>query len=530
MSYTQAWLESPSAIRVILVVAKVYNVITSQEEDICLSNSGYTTVDGVTFYPVLVGGLSLSEKIGYDNSISMTWGDLEVTNKNGAYDKYLDSAKYIWKNRTIKIYWGDPGWTYTFTQIDANFLKIFDGIIADCDSRNIRSFNIKLRDKLESLNAPISEAVIGTYGTWESGQQNKEQLKPIVFGEVFNCPAVLIDPASLEYMFSCSNPEGSSTVATNGQSELLIEIRDNGAPIYISTDITNYGGATVNLANSTFTLKSPPAGDITVSVQGVKKSVNLATGAALDTYNNTIANIIATIVTQFGKSSTRLSASSIDLANFQTFNTNNPVPVGVYVNGFANVLEVCQKIAGSVGASIFVSREGKLQLIKYGEPYGSSITITPDDMIFDSFQISQRIAPKATQTLNWAKNWNVQSNITTAIPAQHKKDFAKEWLEATATDNIIANLYKSETQGASKDTFLIDYTSAYQEAERLLDYFKVPRTIYSFKARPRLLSLTLGQPVILKHPRFGLENGLSGQVVGLTPDWSKGYVDVEVIV
>jgi hypothetical protein len=536
MSYSQSWLQDPSAIRMLLVVAKVFNVLTNQEESIYLSTTGYTTSDGVAFYPVIVGNIQLTESFGAEDSVSMTWGDVEITNKNGEYDKYLDSSKYVWSNRELIMYYGDPGWTSTLSNIPTIFLKIFDGVIEDCDSRNIQSFNLKLRDKLERLNGPLSEAVVGTYGVWPSGQQNKDQLKPVIFGEVFNTTPVLIDPAQLEYLYSCSNPNKLSAgqtnaISTNGASELLIEVRDNGAPIYIYSDTVNYGGAVANNSNSTFKLTSPPSGEITVSVQGVKISVDLDNGTVLNgTYTNTIANLIATIVMSFGKASTRFTAADVDWVNFKQFDTQNPVPAGVLIEGNTNVLEACQSLALSIGANICMSREGKLRILKFGEPYGTSVTVTPDDMVFDTLEISNRLVPSSAKAINWGKNWTVQTNLTTAIPADHKQSFAREWLTVTAKDETVAQRYKSEVETIPKNTLLINEANASQEATRLLNYYKVQKTFYRFRGTPRLLSLSLGQPVLLKHHRFGLDNGVSGQVVSLSPDWLSGYIDVEVLV
>lgn len=532
MSYSQSWLENPSAIRIVLVVAKVFDIVQNTTVEVYLSNSGYITTDGKVFDPTIVGTISLSESFGSEDSISMSWGDIEISNRNGEYDEYLDASKYVWSNREIKIYYGDPGWASSLTNLATTFLKIFDGVIEDCDSKSRDSFILKIRDKLERLNSPISEAVIGEYGVWaDASQQNKEQLKPIVFGEVFNSKPLLIDPSQLEYMFSCSNPEKTgSTVNNNGYSELLIEIRDNGAPVYISSDTVNYGGAEVNLLNSTFKLKSPPAGEITVSVQGVKKSVDMDTGAVLNIYNNTIAQLIAVIVLSFGKSSTRFTATDVDWDNFKTFNLSNPIPAGVLVSDLTNVLEVCQGLAKSIGSNIFMSREGKLQLLKFGEPYGTSVTVTEDDMLYNSLQISKRYVPDSVKAINWGKNWSVQPNLTTAIPAEHKQEFATEWRQAKVTDSVVANLYKSEVETVFKDTLLISNITATAECQRLLNYFKMQRTIFRFTGSTRLMSLKIGQPVILTHHRFGLSTGKSGQVVTLNPNWSRGEIEVEVIV
>lgn len=531
MSYSQSWLEDPSAIRIVLVVAKYFDVTANEEKELLLSTTGYTTTDGKVFDPVIVGDVSVSESFSSDNSISMSWSDIEVTNKNGEYDNYLNPSLFIWPNRSIKIYYGDPGWSSSYANLNNTFLKIFDGVIADCDTRNREAFNIKIRDKLERLNSRLTEATLGSYGIWQGGQQNQNEIKPVIFGEIFNSTPLLINPAELEYMYNCSNPASTgSTVAANGESELLIEIRDNGAPIYVYNDVTNYGGATVNASNSTFKLKSPPAGEITVSVQGVKKSVNMVTGETLNTYNNTIAQLIAVIVLNFGKQNTRLLPQDVDWINFNDFNNSNIIPAGVVINDATNVLEVCQSLANSIGSSVVMSREGKLQILKFGTPYGASTPITEDDMYYNSLEVSNRLVPVAAQNINWGKNWTVQSNITTAIPAEHKQDFATEWRQSKVKDDTVATKYKLEVETVFKETLLITAATADAEANRLLNYYKVPRTIYRFVGTSKLFSLKLGQPVTLKHHRFGLENAPSGQVVLLNPNWIKGEIEVEVIV
>lgn len=531
MSYSQAWLEDPSAIRMILVVAKYLDIEDNNtEKEFLISTTGYTTTDGKVFDPVIQGEITVSESFGSESSISMSWGDIEIGNRNGEFDHLLNSTKYIWSNRSIKIYYGDPGWSSTFNNLSTTFLKAFDGVIYDVDTRSRQSFNIKIRDKLERLNARLTEATVGTYGTWASGQQNQGEIKPVTLGEVFNIKPILINPSQLEYLYNCSNPESGSTISQSGESELLIEVRDNGAPIYVYNDPTNYGGIEHSPNQSTFKLTSPPAGELTVSVQGAKASVDFVNGTLLNSYSNTIANLIAVTVMKFGKSNTRFLPEDIDWVNFKNFNDLNPIPAGVTITDATNVLEICQALALSIGANVFVSREGKLQLIRFGTPYGTSVTITESDMYYDSFEISNRLVPQAAQNIAWGKNWSVQQNLTTAIPADHKQDFGVEWRYVKVKDQTVASTYKLETEVVPKETLLISTTNAQDEANRLLNYYKVPRTTYRFLGTAKLFSLKIGQPVIISHHRFGLSNGVSGQVVTLNPNWTKGEIEVEVIV
>lgn len=293
--------------------------------------------------------------------------------------------------------------------------------------------------------------------------------------------------------------------------------------------------AVIDLTTSTFKLTSTPAGTITISAQGVKKSLNFVTGTVVNQYSNTVAQLVAVIVTQFGKVATRFSSDpitgDIDLVNFQTFHNNNlNAKIGIYLGETDSVLSVCKKIVESVGAQLFVNRDGKLQILRFGEPYGTSTTITTDDMLYDTFYISKRFDIVASHKIGYAKNWTVQDSLLTAIPDEQKDIFSKEWLNVVYTNNTVKTDYLLDQDPPQKDTFLISRSAALAEATRLTNFYSQQRTIYTFTGKSKLLALKLGQPVLLKYPRFGLDSGVSGQVVSLISNWTKGTVEVGVLI
>lgn len=536
MSYSQSWLESPASIRVTLVVATCFNVLTNTETSFYYSTGGYSTTDQIRFNPIIVNQISLQERISDEGEGSMTFGDIELLNLNGELDTLLDVSKYRWPNRSIKIYWGDPGWASTLANIPNTFLTIFNGTIADIDSRAAGVVNIKIRDKLEKLNNSISENKIGTYGVWPGGQQNKDQLRPIVLGECFNITPILIDPATLEYCFNTSNPEQvldglqTNVFTNNGESESLIEIRDNGVPIYNSTNTT---GATVNLQTSTFKLTKTAAGTITCTVQGLKKSMGVSSGFIFEnTYTNNIPEIVGVLVQKFGKSTNRLTADEIELQTFLDFSTN--CEVGLLVQGSETVLEVCKKLVSSLGGQLVMSRTGRLRLLKYGVPLNTAIvastSINVSDILYDSLNISYRYEPQSAVKLAYAKNYTIQDNLLTSIPTSHKTSMNTEWYTITSVDTAAVNNYNLTTDTQQVDTALITTSDCQTECDRRLNYYKTPRTVFKFTGVAKLLSLQLGQQVTLTHPRFGLDAGKVGQVVSLNPNWSRDQVEVEVIV
>lgn len=539
----RAFLADPNAIRGILVeiYRGTYDSGVWTDLPTYVSNIPYSTTDGsVVFNPVITGGIQFSESISLDGSIAMSFGDIQIDNSSGGYDFVLDSNTYVWVNRPIKVYVGDVRQVCTNRlAIDSNFELIFDGVVADVDSKSRETLNIRVRDKLERLNTPITEETLGNYGSWGSGQTNQESIKPLIFGEVFNISPLYIDPSYLEYMFN------------NGSSELVIEVRDNGIPIYTNngTSVTLNNGNTIDTSTGTLRLGSTPAGTLTMSAQGVKKSVDLSsynstysaycgTGALVSgVYSNNIANLIALIVTQYGKVSTRLTAAELDLVNLAAFAIANTQAVGVYVTDKTNTLAVCQDLANSIGAHIFMTRKGKLQLLRLGVPTtDTSVTITDRDILHHSLSISNKVEVTAAVTLNYCKNWSVQNGLLTMIPSQHKLIFSDNVRTKTLTDSAtvhgtsVKTLYKLNSVVAPKDTLLISSTDAYTEALRLNNYFSTPKIVYKFTGFASLMSLKLGQSVVLQHNRFGLETGKTGQVISLRPNWLTSTIEVEVII
>jgi hypothetical protein len=519
MAYSQDWLESSTAVRCVLVEIEAYSVMTASTVYFYLSNTGYiTTSADVYFSPDLTGSVSISESINQEG-ISVSTGTVNVHNANGEFDDWLDNSKYVWASRSIKIYYGDNTWKLVnLAAVKSSFGLIFDGNIYDITSSDISSIRFNIMDKMERLNSPVSELKIGAQGVWPGGQQNEDQLQPIIIGEVFNVEPVLINPAELEYMFN------------SGPSERLIEIRDNGVPVYDNT--TRAAGATVNLTNSTFKLSKPLAGTCTVSAQGIKKSFdNSFNSYNGSTYRNTIIDAIAVLCTQYGDAGQRLAISELDASNFASFYTTHGYAFGLWLSDRQNIISVCKELAASAGLSLYFNRLGKLQLLRLGTYTTDPIMyITKGDILINTFKPSKRSIVSASVRLNYAKNWTVQQDLLTAIPSDHKEMLGEEWKSVTVEDSAIKSLYKQFGDPLEKDTLIITDVDAQNEANARLGYDKLPHTSYTFTGTTKLMSLKLGQQVNITYDRFGMESGKSAQVTSLNPRWSDGFVDVEITI
>lgn len=482
-----AWLADPSAIRVVIVEA-IANV-AGTETTFYWGRRNYVTSATDTpantpYLPIIEQGVRFTEQISLTADARLSMGDIEINNFGGGRDAYLD---YIWDNRQVQAWIGDARWARE------DFRMIFNGIADSMNSKGRDRLSLKLRDKLQRLNTPVTEAKLG------GSTENKDELIPLTFGEGHNVTPLLSDPALLQYQVH------------NGTIESIIEVRDNGIPVDF----------TANLTTGTFTLDQEPEGMITASVQGDKDP----------TYLNTVANLVKHIVKNYGKESERFVDADLDLTSLTAFNTACPQPVGAYLNGRTNVLDLCTQLAASVGARPAMTRLGLLKLVRIElPPSGTPFEIGERDMVQFSLRVAERIKVRAAVKLGFNRNYTVQDNLLTTIPADHKDLFALEWLTETVTDATVQADYKLFLDPEQQDTLLLRRSDANDEAQRQLDIFKTQRTIYQFEGYARMLQLELGQAVTITDSRFGLSGGATGMVVSLEPNWDDGHVTVGVLI
>lgn len=474
----QSWLKKGGR-QVVLV-----EVQTAQAR--YLSTVPYTTLPSDSpanraYSPVVAGGVAFSEALPMDGQASLSAGDIEIHNEDGALDAWLSG---VWANRGVQVFVGDVDWPR------GDFRKVFDGVVSDLQSTSAARLNIVLRDKLQRLNTPVSEALLG------GSTPNKDRLQPVTLGEVHNIEPLLTDPATHTYQCHA------------GSMERLIEVRADGVP-----RSTTAAGA------GKFALAQSPVGTITASVQG---------GVP---YNNTVAGIVQVLATAYGNPTERLAAGDLDAAQLASFDTAHPQPVGVHISDRANVLQVCQQLAASVGAQVAMGRGGQLRLLKVALPaVGTPVLVAPADYEAQSLSIARRSTVAAGVRLGYCKNWTVQTSLDSGIPSEHKDLFGQEWLTATARDGAVASAYGLFADPPQVDTLLLRRTDADAEAARRLALWKVQRTVYRFTGFAHLLTLELGQALTLQAPRFGLDAGKTGQVIGLQSDWVGRRVTVEVLI
>jgi hypothetical protein len=500
-----AWLKSDTAKRCVLIRVGVQ--IGGIETIRYLSNKNFST-----YQPVIAGGVSFSESLSLDGSVSISNGAIDFHNINGEIDSWLDD---VWKNRKIDILIGDEFWA------ESDFYLIFSGVIAEQPTASDRmKITLTLADKLQRLNTTVSDVKLG--GT----TPNADKLIPLLFGECFNISPLLVDNAIHQYRIH------------NGPVERIIEVRDNGIPV----------GFTANLSMGTFVLTQQPAGTITCDAQGDN----------FGGYVNDAAGLIRKLVKNYGTIANRFTDAELYLTADLTANlpgdgsrtldtqmggnivleqqttqgaaVSGYAALGEYVTEKTNLLELCNKIASSIGARVAMTRTGILYIVRLQLPQPSTGTQVSAANIRERTLTAETVPVVASQKLGYCKNYTVQTTVADGVPADQQNLFNQEWpFTSTWTDNLAADKYKLILNPDTVATSLQAKEDADLETQRRGALFGTQRRIYSYEGTPELLVESLGSPQFLQHPRFGLQSGTTGQLVRINSDFLAAKINIGIL-
>jgi len=473
-----AWLESNTALRCMLFE------VGSSSGTRYLSSTMYNSSSATTRYDAVVaGGLQVVESISMEADASLSVGDIEIYNNDGARDSWLDD---VWANQPVLAFLGDVRWDR------ADFRQVFKGVVIDIGCKSRDRLNLRLTNQLERLNTPVTDVKIG------GNAPNPDAVEPELLGEGHNFTPVQTNPNTLEYAF--------------GGTERLIEARVDARPREI----------TVDLAARRFKFTSAvEGGQVTCSAQGIKYN---------GVYINTIGMLVQYLVTQRGKASTRFTADELDTAQLAAFEAAHPQPVGLPLLERANILPTIQQLASSIGAQLVPSMAGKLRLIQFAIPTSASIEIRPSQQIDRSITIANRTEVQAAVKIGYNRNWTVQNNLQTLLSARDKELYSQEWLSVTSSDAAVQAAYRRDAEPVQIDTCLLRKVDAQAEADRRLAIVKVPRTTYRFEAPANQLLTELGAAVKLFSNRFGLAGGKPGLVTSRSVNWGTLRITMEVTV
>lgn len=490
----QAWLESDDAIVNILLDA--WALVGGVLTHFTWSTLGLTTAgtNSPTYYePAISSGIPYTEALSLTpgGAATIAASDLEIDNTDSIREAWLS---YIWINQPIMSRMGDLRWDPAYYRVN------YAGVSGGMSRKSDRALALHLLDMTARLDAPMTEHKLGGDGP------NQDAIMPLIFGECFNVSGLPSNLVTLERAWN------------DGPMEAIKEVRVNGLRLE-PTEYTEH----LDTGRCELAIDNQGAA-ITASIQGDKFG---------GVYRNTIAALVQRIVTGFGDVDMRYTLTDIDVDNFAEFETAHPQPIGLCVDDRtnSNVLAACNLLAGSVGAQLSPSREGKLRLLKIALPAsGTSIDVLPHHMVFGSLKPVQHFDPIAAVKLGFCRNWTPQKGLVSPIPDSSRTNFETEWLTETEVDLDRQRDLKLEGDPKQqRNTQLLRRVDANDEVLRLLALWGPGREVYEFIGLPPMMQLKLGQPITVYNDLFDMQDGRIGQVVLLTPDVVTRHVIVRFL-
>ena len=250
-------------------------------------------------------------------------------------------------------------------------------------------------------------------------------------------------------------------------------------------------------------------------------------------YRNTISEIARYIITNtsYGTANQQFSLSDLNIASFVQFECQNRQPIGEYLDSKANILEEVNGIAGSIGASLSIDKNGLVSIVKLGLPQALlGTSVGQADMVEKSLSVAQLVPVIAGVVLGYCRNFTVQDTVAGGVAQTSAAMFDTEWLTVTRTDTTAATNYNLYTTPTQINTNLVTGADATIEATRRLNIFNVQRRIIKYTGFYSLIFENLGDPQTITNPRFGLSSGVTGQIISISVDFNSPHVDFQVLV
>jgi hypothetical protein len=466
-----AWLAADNKNRALLGEAKAYS--GGVEVTRYFANKAYVSGPGetpanTTYDDILAQVPNFTTRMSevFGGHSTASWGDLILSNESGVRDSWLNDA---WDGRALNLYFGDPAWARS------DFRSILAGYSADLVALDRSRLALRARDKSWALNVPLQTSLIG------GSTANKDKLKPVCYGQVFNIEPPLIVAATHEYQVH------------DGAIEDVTDVRDNGLTVAYTKD----------LANGKFTLNAAPAGRITCDAKGAKPS---------GVYHVKCADIVQDILT----TRTALVASDLDSASFTAFNTTCAQTLGFFSPGFISVAAAVDELVSSVGGFWAQDRDGMIVLGQFVAPTGTpELELNADDVALNGISIQRRILPVDTIRLGYKKNYSVQvDGLAGAVTESNRAVFAAGSLTVSASNGGVSTTHLLAEFPPQIETLLVVEAEAQTEVSRRATLWSTLRYIYQVNCFTAPFKLRLGQVIQLTHPRFGFSAGKLATVVG----------------
>lgn len=446
---------------------------------------------------------------GISGSPSSSAGAIEFANADGLLDTWLG---YGFDGRPFTLrYLRDENLPL------ASATLVMRGSCARIEASDAtKIMRLQIRDRLAALSTPLLSAryagTTTTSGATAEGDVDlKDQIKPQVFGTVFNIAPKLVNRFNLIHQVSAGPV--ASIVAYDGAVPLAFAGDHPTLAALVAATLTPGSYATCRSAGL-FRLGGAAAFTVTADV------VEGATSA-----DRSAARVVGRMLDLLGP-----AAAERDAASFAGVHDFNSAEVGIFVASDATALDLIGQVLNSVGAGLLPGAAGTLELFAFDAPAGAPIaTYSLRDLVSDSASLALVGGPSGdgegipawSVVLNHSRVWQVMSggDLAGSVTPERRNYLASAVRQASAqaTGTKTAHLLASEI---TIDSLLVSQAAAQAEAARRLGLYGVRRDRWAFPV-PIERAAPIGAVVRLQMRRFGYDGGRLFRVIGRTDDFSE---------
>ena len=204
-------------------------------------------------------------------------------------------------------------------------------------------------------------------------------------------------------------------------------------------------------------------------------------------------------------------------------------PIGFHTASQVKIADVCQKVADSFNACLFLSQTGEFRGTVLRDPdtfwIGADLgTVTEDDLLADLLIVpdfAPNLSTRATGQANYARvtDFATDALITPDLRAQLSADYRI----VRSYTGPIARMYTAARNAPPMPTLLHDPNDVQRFIDHLAGLYRVPRVFV--KALVRWIGgpldwrqIDLDRTFTLKHRRYGLQAGRRAYLCGLEID------------
>lgn len=445
--------------------------------------------------------------------VGLSLGEIELANADHGLDTVVQSFAVDGRRVTVKRV--RPGASYASAAI------LFSGAALGWRLADDERAVLSIRGQIHLLNWPLQRNLYSGAGGGNGDIDLANLPRPLCFGYSENVTPVLV--SALDLLFQV-NDGPIEAIADVYDGAVLLTAGANHASLSLLMAATPASGHyDTCLAEGYFRLGSNPVYDVTCDVEGDKTGGTFATDTA---------TIARRMLIRAG-----FDPSQILDADFAALTSLQPAPVGYYVAEPAVSGSVIADILAGIGAFLGETADGRFTVARLEAPTTAADTITEVSALDISIGAPpEEVSPCAWRIgVCWAPNWTPQAIQLDAanVPAPRRAFINQPFRVAVAFDTNRFDKHRlaQDHLGARPPVraFFRDEPDAAAEAARLMALWSPERQVLALSVQAEGPDVPIGQQILLKASRYGLDAGAPCRVFGFDFDAATALLRLQVL-